>query len=97
MQCELWRRQPEQDQSSVSAQQVPVLQETDKEMWKTILSYDTTTINNYNETITDHKKCFFRILFLPVLELVVCVLQVVWWRDPAEGEVWDQHCPDWGL
>ena len=85
----------------MSAQQVPVLQETDKEMWKTILSYDTTTftttINNHNETITDNETCFIRIIFHLVLELVVRVLQVVWWRDSTEGEGWDQYCPDWGL
>ena len=57
----------------MSAQQISVLQETDKEMWKTILSYDTTTftfttIHNNNET------CFIRILILLVLDLVVRLL-----------------------
>ena len=73
------------------AQQIKVLQETDQEMWKTTLSYFTTT------NINHHQTCSIRIISLLLLDLVVCLLQVVWWRNSAEGEVWDQHCPDWRL
>ena len=54
----------------MSAQQISVLQETDKEMWKTILSYGTTTFTNINNNDTS----FIRILILLVLDLVVCLL-----------------------
>ena len=97
MQRELWWRQSEQDQTAVSAQQVPVLQETDQEVWKTILSHHTNTTNNTNNIITDNKTCFIRIFILLVMDLVVGLLQVVWWRNPAETEGRDQHRPDWGL
>ena len=60
-------------------------------MWKTTLSHATITTNN------NHQTFFTRLIIFPVLELVVCLLPVVWRGDSAEGEDWDQHCPDWRL
>ena len=88
VQCELWRWESEQDQDKLSAQQIKMLQEPDQEMWKTTLSYNPNTNNIIS---------FIRIIILLVLDLLVSLLQVVWWRHPAESEDRDQHCPDWWL